>query len=50
MDVLNEKPQLVSEDAMGDAWLLKVKVLEEQSEEAVLDLEKYETYLKGCDE
>ncbi|KAF0277491.1 hypothetical protein FOG50_01646 [Hanseniaspora uvarum] len=50
MDVLNDKPQLVSEDAMGDAWLLKVKVLEEQSEEAVLDLEKYETYLKGCDE
>lgn len=50
MDNLNDKPQLVSDEAMGEAWLLKVKVLEEQSEEPVLDLEKYETYLKGCDE
>lgn len=50
MDVLNETPQLISNDAMGEAWLLKVKLLGEESSEELMDLASYEQYLKECDE
>ncbi|XBW35100.1 hypothetical protein QEN19_000662 [Hanseniaspora menglaensis] len=50
MDALNDTPQLVTKDAMGEAWLLKVKVLNEEPSDVVMDLEKYEQYLKECDE
>lgn len=49
MEILNEAPQLVTKDSMGEAWLLKVKILSEESPEEVMDLAKYEQYLKECD-
>lgn len=50
MDALNEAPHLITNDAMGEAWLLKVKLLSEESSEELMDSEKYEQYLKECEE
>ena len=39
---LNEKPELVNEDPYGQGWMIKIKILDSNEVEDLLDLKSYE--------
>ncbi len=46
-EVLLDSPELVNEDPYGDAWMIKVRVLDEPELEGLLDYEEYAAYIEN---
>lgn len=48
-DALNQKPELVNEDATGDGWFFKIKVEDESELDSLMDAKEYREFVKGLD-
>jgi len=44
---LNDSPELVNQDPFGDGWIFKMSVEQVPELDELMDLKKYEEYLKG---
>ncbi|KGK35241.1 hypothetical protein JL09_g5609, partial [Pichia kudriavzevii] len=46
---LEESPELINTDPMGEGWIVKVKVGEQDSVKELMDAEAYETFVAESD-
>jgi len=44
---LADNPELVNQDPFGDGWIFKVSIEQASELDELMDLKKYEEYLKG---
>lgn len=44
---LNDSPELVNQDPFGEGWIFKMSVEQASELDELMDLKKYEEYLKG---
>jgi glycine cleavage system H protein len=46
-DKLGDTPELVNQDPCGEGWIFKMKLTQASELSELMDLKKYEEYLKG---
>ena len=48
-DALNQKPELVNEDAVGDGWFFKIKIEDESELDSLMEPKEYREFVKGLE-
>jgi len=48
-EALNDKPELVNEDATGDGWFFKIQIDDATELDSLMDAKEYKEYLKGLE-
>lgn len=46
-ETLNDKPELINQDAEGEAWILKIEIADAAELDGLLDLDAYLAYAKS---
>jgi glycine cleavage system H protein len=48
-EALNDKPELVNEDATGDGWFFKIQIDDESELDSLMDAKEYKEFVKGLE-
>jgi glycine cleavage system H protein len=48
-EALNDKPELVNEDATGDGWFFKIEIDDESELDSLMDAKEYREFVKGLE-
>jgi glycine cleavage system H protein len=48
-EALNDKPELVNEDATGDGWFFKIQIDDATELDSLMDAKEYKEYVKGLE-
>jgi glycine cleavage system H protein len=48
-EALNDKPELVNEDATGDGWFFKIQIEDESELDSLMDAKEYKEFVKGLE-
>lgn len=49
-EILEDSPELVNQDPYGEAWLVRVAMMDPSELKGLMDAEAYKAYLEGLDE
>lgn len=49
-ETLEDSPELVNQDPYGEAWFVRVVMMDPSELESLMDAEAYKAYLEGLDE
>jgi glycine cleavage system H protein len=48
-EALNDKPELVNEDATGDGWFFKIQIDDATELDSLMDAKEYKEFVKGLE-
>jgi glycine cleavage system H protein len=48
-EALNDKPELVNEDATGEGWFFKIQIDDESELDSLMDAKEYKEFVKGLE-
>jgi glycine cleavage system H protein len=48
-EALNDKPELVNEDATGEGWFFKIQIDDESELDSLMDAKEYREFVKGLE-
>jgi glycine cleavage system H protein len=48
-EALNDKPELVNEDATGDGWFFKIQIDDASELDSLMDAKEYKEFVKGLE-
>jgi len=48
-EALNDKPELVNEDATGDGWFFKIQIDDQSELDSLMDAKEYKEFVKGLE-